>query len=175
MTHRVLLLTDIESIITGPDFRATPVLNHHVTRGVVPPAYGLRQSLSRFLPPLVPPMATLQGPRAPDPSSSWHAAHESPPLRGSSGRVWMSLLSAACSEGGQANENKASLLKTLVLMWVSASLLPRSYVSSNITIASENASAWLALTPYPGARMSPPMYKWHSTPASKLFGQTDPV
>lgn len=48
MTHRVLLLTDIESIITGPDFEATPVLNHHVTRGVVPPANGLRQSLSRF-------------------------------------------------------------------------------------------------------------------------------
>lgn len=48
MTHRVLLLTDIESIITGPDFGATPVLNHHVTRGVVPPANGLRQSLGRF-------------------------------------------------------------------------------------------------------------------------------
>lgn len=28
MTHRVLVLSDIQSRITGPDFRATPVLNH---------------------------------------------------------------------------------------------------------------------------------------------------
>lgn len=35
-------------------------------------------------------------------------------------------------------------------MWVSASLLPRCCVLSKITIASENASAWLRLTPYLG-------------------------
>lgn len=64
MTHRVLLPTDIPSSITGPDSRVIPVLNHHVTRGVVPPAHGLRQSLSRFCVPWVPPTATLQGPRA---------------------------------------------------------------------------------------------------------------
>ena len=33
-------------------------------------------------------------------------------------------------------------------MWLSASLLPRHYVLSKVTIASENTSAWLGLTPY---------------------------
>lgn len=48
MTHCVLLLSDRQSSITGPNYRATPALNHHVTRGVVPPAHGLRHGLSRF-------------------------------------------------------------------------------------------------------------------------------
>lgn len=64
MIHRVLLPTDIESSITGPDSRAIPVLNHHVTRGVVPPAPRTQTKSQPFLRPWVPPTATLQGPRA---------------------------------------------------------------------------------------------------------------
>jgi len=54
-------------------------------------------------------------------------------------------------------------------MWASASLLPPSYVLSKITIALENASAWLGLTPYRWHGCFHPCYKWHWHPAFKIL------
>lgn len=84
MTRRVLPLTDFKSSITGPGDRATPVL---IITDPWRCATGPRAETKThpFLRAWVPTMVTLHGPRSPDPSSSWHAAHESPPLKSSTG------------------------------------------------------------------------------------------
>lgn len=62
MTHRLLLLTDIQSSITGPDFRADPVPQsscHQWRCATGPWTQTGSQPFSRSW---VPPIATLQGP-----------------------------------------------------------------------------------------------------------------